>query len=137
MGQTIQSTDSRWRVRGRLGISARIRFRNRAVEQTGPAGAGSRRSPTRHWRLRAQRGGVVVGAHAVAAAPDVEDAGVADETVDDGGGHDLVGKDLAPVGEAAVAGEDDGALLVATADDLEDPVGRGLVQGQVAELIDD
>jgi hypothetical protein len=82
--------------------------------------------------------GVLVTAHAVAPAADVDDDGVVDEAVDDGGGDDLVGKDLAPIREAAVGSEHDGrGLLVATADDLEDPVGRGLVERQVADLVDD
>ena len=31
MGQTIQGAGSRWRVRGRLGMAVRTRFRNRRV----------------------------------------------------------------------------------------------------------
>ena len=42
-----------------------------------------------------RRAVVLVAAHPVAAAADVEDGGVADEAVHDGGGHDLVGEDLA------------------------------------------
>ena len=45
----------------------------------------------------------MVGAHAVAAAADVDDDGVVDQAVHDGGGNDLVGEDLTPVREAAVA----------------------------------
>ncbi len=64
-----------------------------------------------------------MSAHAVAATADVDDDGVVDEAVDDGGGDDLVSEDLAPVREATIRGEDDGRrLLVATADDLKDPV---------------
>lgn len=49
----------------------------------------------------------MVGAITVAAAADVEDDGVVDETVDNGAGDDLVGEDLTPIREAAVGGEDD------------------------------
>jgi hypothetical protein len=53
-----------------------------------------------------------------------------EQPVDDGGGDDGVGEDLAPVGEAAVGGQHYRTLVVAAADDLEDPVCRGLVEGQ-------
>src|SRR5881227_3392003 len=78
----------------------------------------------------------LVGAHAVALAADVEDGGVAEQAVDDGGGDDRIGEDMAPVGEAAIRGQDDRALVGPTADDLEDPVGRGLVEREVAQLVD-
>jgi hypothetical protein len=54
-------------------------------------------------------------------------------------GHDVViGKDLGPVCEGLVAGEDDRlALFVALADGLEKQAGMGLLQRQIAELIDD
>jgi hypothetical protein len=60
-----------------------------------------------------------------------------EEAVDDGSGDNAVSKDLAPITEAAVGGEHDGGLLVATADDLEDPVRRGLVKRKVAEFVDE
>jgi len=52
-------------------------------------------------------------------------------------GDDAVGEDRPPVPEAAVAGQDDRAALVAARHDLEDPVGRRGVHGQVAQLVDD
>jgi hypothetical protein len=48
-----------------------------------------------------------------------------------------VSEDLVPVAEAAIGGEDDRAPVVAAADHLKDPVGRGLVEGQVTQLVDD
>ena len=46
-----------------------------------------------------------------------------DQTVDDGGGDNLVSEDLTPVREATIRGKGNGRrLLVATADDLKDPV---------------
>jgi hypothetical protein len=38
-----------------------------------------------------------MGAHAVAAAADIEDDGVVDKAVDDGADDDLVGEDLTPI----------------------------------------
>jgi hypothetical protein len=45
---------------------------------------------------------LLVGAHPVAAAADVDDSGVPQQAVDDGRGDDRIGKDLAPVREATV-----------------------------------
>ena len=42
------------------------------------------------------------------------------EAVQDGGGDGGVFEDLAPVGDPAVCRQDDGAVLVAAADDLEE-----------------
>src|SRR5262249_6304301 len=63
-------------------------------------------------------------------------AGV-EESVEDRGGPGGVVEDLAPGGDAAVGGEDDGAVLVPPRDNLEEMT-RGLDrQGEVAELVDD
>jgi len=59
------------------------------------------------------------------------------EPVEDGGGDDLVGEDLAPLGEGLVAGDDDRAAFVAVADQLEHHVRRGPVAGQVAHFVED
>jgi hypothetical protein len=41
----------------------------------------------------------------------------------------VVAEDLAPFGEAFVAGDDHGAAFVSSGDELEDHVGFGPVQG--------
>lgn len=46
-----------------------------------------------------------------------------EEPVEDGGGDGGVVEDRAPVGDAAVGGEDDRAVLVAARDDLEEVAG--------------
>ena len=46
-------------------------------------------------------------------------------------------KTLAPFGEAAVGGEDHGALLVAGVDELEEQIAAAGHDGQVADLVDD
>src|SRR5664280_1062471 len=53
------------------------------------------------------------------------------------GGDNGIAEHLAPLGEAAVAGQDHGAALVAGVDQLEEQVARGGAQGDVADLVDD
>lgn len=60
-----------------------------------------------------------------------------DQTVDEGDDAGGVGKDLAPLAEGFVGGQDDGFVLVAPRDDLEEEVGVTSVVGEVAELIND
>jgi hypothetical protein len=73
----------------------------------------------------------------VALALEGHDVGVVDEAIDEGGGDHRVAEDLAPGLEAAVAGDDDGPVLVAPGDQREEQV-RGLaLEGQVADLVDD
>jgi hypothetical protein len=62
---------------------------------------------------------------------------VVDEPVDEGGGHHGVAEDLAPLLEAAVGGDGDRAALVAAGDEREEEVGRGSLERQVADLVDD
>jgi hypothetical protein len=57
---------------------------------------------------------------------------VVQKSVEDGGGDDL-----APFGKALVAGDDHGAAFVSSGDELEDHVGFGPVQGQVADFVHD
>src|SRR3954454_18771462 len=74
---------------------------------------------------------------AVALAFEADDVGVVDESVDEGGGDHGVAENLAPGFEAAVAGDDDRALLVAAGDQGEEQV-RGLpFEREVADLVDD
>src|SRR5271157_712188 len=89
------------------------------------------------WHGRGGVGGGVVVFHAPAGTVDGDDVAVVEEAVEDGGGEDLVGEDLAPFAEGLVAGDDDGALLVAAGDDLEDEVGVVAGQGEVAGFVDD
>ncbi len=68
---------------------------------------------------------------------DMDDDGVVQEPVEEGGGDDGVAEDLGPLGEAAVRGEDHGALLVAGVDELEEQAGASGGDGEVADLVDD
>jgi len=56
--------------------------------------------------------------------------------VQDSRGDHRVPEDLVPLREAAVGGQDQGPLLVAAGDELEEQVGTMLVDGDVADLID-
>jgi hypothetical protein len=78
-----------------------------------------------------------VSTHAIAAPADIDHCSAVQKAVNDGGGDHGIGEDLAPVTEATIRREDDRTFLVASTDDFEDPVGRGLVKRQVAELVDD
>jgi hypothetical protein len=55
----------------------------------------------------------LVAAHAVAGAVDREDGAVVEEPVEDRGRDGRVVEDFAAAGDAAVGGEDDGAVFVA------------------------
>ena len=73
----------------------------------------------------------------VALALDVDGLGVVKEAVEDcGGDAAVVVEDGGPVLVGLVGGEDDGPALVALADDLEEKVGTGLVEGQVSEFVE-
>ena len=73
----------------------------------------------------------------VGIAPNVERDGVVEDAVQDGRSNDPVTEDVPPAAEALVAGEDHGAALVAAADELEEEVGAGAVDREVADLVDD
>ena len=60
-----------------------------------------------------------------------------DETVDRGERHRGIGEDPVPFAERLVGGDEDGASLVAGADQLEEHAGFGLVLGDVGEVVED
>ena len=61
-----------------------------------------------------------------------------EKAVEDGGGNGAVAvEDCGPLLEGFVGGEHDGAALVALADDLEEEVRAALIDGEVANLIED
>src|SRR6516225_11210646 len=68
------------------------------------------------WRSAGPAFAVERGAAAIALDIDLEDRGVVDESVDRRQRHRLVGKDLAPVAEGLVGGNQQRAALVAGAD---------------------
>jgi hypothetical protein len=76
-------------------------------------------------------------AESIAGALDLDDLGVMEQAIEQGGGDDLVAEDVAPFAEAAVGGEDHGAALVTGVDELEEQVGAAGGDRQVADLVDD
>jgi len=47
----------------------------------------------------------------------------------------VIVEDLGPVFKGAIGGDNDGALFVALADDLEQQVGAGLIDRQVSQFV--
>ena len=76
-------------------------------------------------------------AAAIAAALKDEDLDVVGESVDEGDGARGIGEDGVPVLEGQVGGDEQGAVLVAAADELEEEVGGASVVGEVSELVAD
>ena len=76
--------------------------------------------------------------HAVGFAFDDGGIGAVEEPVEDGGGDaGVVVEDSRPVLVGLVGGDDQRAAFIAFADDLEKEIGAGLVEGKVADLIED
>jgi hypothetical protein len=85
-----------------------------------------------------EEAGLALFPHMVGVTFDVEDGGTVEESVQGGGGHDRVaGKDMAPLGEGLVGGDDGGELpFVADADDLEEERWREAVTNSCRRLRD-
>ena len=73
----------------------------------------------------------------VAVALDEEGVAVVQESVENGGGEDIVAEDLAPLGDELIGGDEHAALLVTPSDELEEEVGAALLEGQISELVED
>ena len=74
---------------------------------------------------------------AVAVALEADESSVVDGAVDDRGGHVGVAEHAGPSAELDVGGVDDAPCLVAVRDDLEEQAAAFLVDGDVAELVED
>jgi hypothetical protein len=72
----------------------------------------------------------------VAVAFEGDHLGVVDQSVDHGGGYDIVAEGLSPAAEGFVAGDDQGGAFVAGGDELEEQVRRVGFEGDVADLVD-
>ena len=72
----------------------------------------------------------------VAGAVDGQDVAVMQESVEDGGGEDVVTEDGSPLGEVLVARDDRGAFFVSAADQLEKHVGFVAVESEIADFVD-
>ena len=76
-------------------------------------------------------------AQAIAGTLDLDDDGVMQEPIEERGGDDRIAEHLAPLGKAAVGGQDHRAALVARVDQLEEQVAAAGDDRQVADLVDD
>ena len=59
------------------------------------------------------------------------------EAIDRGEGHGGVGEDLAPFAEGLVGGDQQRSTLIASAYQLEQNAGLGLVLGDIGEVVED
>ena len=74
-------------------------------------------------------------AASIAAALDDEDLDVVGQAVDERHRAGGVGEDGVPVLEGQVGGDEQGAVLVAAADELEEEVGGPCVVGEISQLV--
>ena len=74
---------------------------------------------------------------AVRLALDVDNGAVMQDTVQDGGGDGDVGKDLVPLGEGLVGGEDGGCFLIPSGNELEEQVCTLDIHREIADFVDD
>jgi hypothetical protein len=88
-------------------------------------------------RSDARKGVYAAAAEPVAGALEGEDVGVVDDAVDHGCGDGLFSEHSGPAGERQVTGQDEGGVLVAGGDELEEQVRGVLLERQVADFVDD
>ena len=70
-------------------------------------------------------------------ASDGQDVAVVEQAIEDGGGDDGVAKDVAPLADAPIVGEEDRASFVLSGYELEEEMGGVFLEGQVSDLVDD
>jgi len=59
------------------------------------------------------------------------------QPIEDRRSEDVIAEDLAPLTDKLVGGDEQAALLVAASDELEEEMRRSLLEGQIAELVED
>jgi hypothetical protein len=97
----------------------------------------------RDWRVDGGFGSNVlrheigVLAQTVARSLDLDDDGMVKQPIEQCGCNNGIAEDLAPFGKAAVGGEDHGAALVASIDELEEQIATARNDRQVSDLIHD
>ena len=72
-----------------------------------------------------------------AVAVELEDVNVVSKAIEQGASQALGGKHAGPLVEGQVAGDDNRAALIALTEDLEQQLGAGRRERNVAQLIDD
>lgn len=88
--------------------------------------------------IKSVRSGVVdLILHTIVFAFDDHGFGMVQKTIEDGGSDGaVVVEDFRPVFEDPIGREEDGPAFIAMADDLEEEIRAGLIEGQIAEFID-
>jgi hypothetical protein len=81
--------------------------------------------------------GFPAGSEAVALAGECKDSAVMHESVDDGRGGHLIGKDLGPLLERQVRRERDASTFVPLRDELKEQVGRLSFERNIPEFVDE
>src|SRR6185437_9562822 len=77
------------------------------------------------------------GAAPIAFDVHLKDGGVVDEAVYGGKRHGLVWKDLSPVAEGLVGGDEQGSPLVSGADEFEEDAGFRLILADIRKVVED
>ena len=67
---------------------------------------------------------------------DKKDMGMMNETVDNGGGDDGIGKETAPFIEVKIAGQNKRAFFVSNGDELKKEIGLMIGNGGIAHFMD-
>lgn len=80
---------------------------------------------------------VSVLAEPEAVAPDVDDVTLVDQAINQRGGHDLVPEDLAPLLKRLADGQHGRRVFIAAAPELEEQLGAGARDREIADFIDD
>jgi len=76
-------------------------------------------------------------AKTVARTLDLNDDRVVKKPIQECRGNDGIAKNITPLGEAAIGGEDHGAFLISGIDELEEQIAATWDDRQIANLIDD
>src|SRR5712691_4845250 len=85
----------------------------------------------------AKHAGLALHPEPIAIALNDHRVAVVQEPVEDRRSENVVAEDLAPLPDELVGGDEKAALLVAASDELEEEMRRSLLEGQIAELVDD
>src|SRR2546427_727942 len=73
----------------------------------------------------------------IAVALGEQGVAVMQQPIEDRRSEDVIAEDLAPLTDKLVGGDEKAALLVAASDELEEEMRRSLLEGQIAELVED
>jgi hypothetical protein len=84
-----------------------------------------------------QKAGAALFLEPVGLPADRDDGAVMQEPIEDSGGDDGVAEDFSPIADGPVGCDEDGALLIAAGDELEEEMRSVWVERQIAQFVDD